>query len=139
MTRRASPKPGQLPLWEGPDQPAEPDLVGVSAAVNGRSKKELERPFTAADTLTLSNAPSAADTLTLPNATTAADTPTLPNAPSAADTPIRSGPALGPPSAASPLSELIPRFLDFCASIDRSRHTRDTLQTDLELLERALG
>lgn len=45
----------------------------------------------------------------------------------------------GPLSVATRVSAAIPPFLDFCASIDRSRHTRESLRTDLVLLERFLG
>lgn len=52
------------------------------------------------------------------------------------------GTALPPPapvSAASRVSAVIAPFLEFCASIDRSRHTRESLRTDLVLLGRFLG
>ena len=37
------------------------------------------------------------------------------------------------------LSEVVPRFLEFCLAIDRSRHTQDTLRVDLSLLALFLG
>lgn len=37
------------------------------------------------------------------------------------------------------LDQAVPPFLDFCAAIDRSRHTQETLRIDLALLGRFLG
>lgn len=37
------------------------------------------------------------------------------------------------------LGQVVPRFLDFCAAIDRSAHTQETLRIDLALLARFLG
>lgn len=55
------------------------------------------------------------------------------------DAPPLAAVPLPPLSASARLSELVPRFLDFCASIDRARHTRATLKTDLDLLTRFVG
>lgn len=37
------------------------------------------------------------------------------------------------------LSDVVPRFLEFCLAIDRSAHTRETLRVDLALLTQFLG
>src|SRR5690242_19184363 len=101
MPKRQAPGPGQLSLWGAAERSAEASTPGDPSPGVEASAERL--PGVAA------SEGAVAEGFT-------GEAPVALVAPSL------------PPSGASRLSELVPPFIDFCAAIDRSRHTRDTLR-----------